>query len=209
MRRGLTDPGPERRRRRWNGGPSPMSDDRPMVGLVLAAAALGLDNFGAAIAIGLSGVNARIRIRVALVFGLFEAAMPLIGLVVGRHLSSSLGSATSYIGGGLLVATGAFTVFEATRNDNSEREPVTAHLGRLVLTGAALSIDNLVVGFALGTRTVPVVASALIIAVVSVGMSVVGLELGDRLGDMTERWAEEIGGFVLIVVGIAIAAKIL
>jgi putative Mn2+ efflux pump MntP len=185
-----------------------MGDDHPMVGLVLAAAALGLDNFGAALAIGLSGVNARIRVRVALVFGLFEAAMPVIGLVIGRHLSSSLGSATSYIGGGLLVATGAFSVFEARRNHDSQREPVAAHFGRLVVTGAALSIDNLVVGFALGTRTVPVVVSAVVIAVVSVGMSVVGLELGDRLGDVTGRWSEEIGGFVLIVVGIAIAAKI-
>jgi len=180
-----------------------------MFGLVLAAAALGLDNFGAAIAIGLSGVNTRIRVRVALVFGLFEAAMPLIGLVVGRHLSTSLGSATSYIGGGLLVATGAFTVFEARRNHDSQRDAGAAQLGRLVVTSAALSIDNLVVGFALGTRAVPVVSSAVVIAVVSVAMSVVGLELGDRLGDMTGRWSEEIGGFVLILVGIAIAAKLL
>jgi putative Mn2+ efflux pump MntP len=186
-----------------------MSDDRPMFGLVLAAAALGLDNFGAAIAIGISGVNARIRLRVALVFGLFEAAMPLIGLVVGRHLAASLGSATSYVGGGLLVATGAYTIVEARRNHDSERESGASHFGRLVVTSAALSIDNLVVGFALGTRAVPVVPSAVVIAVVSVGMSLVGLELGDRLGDMTERWSEEIAGSVLIVVGIAIAAKVL
>jgi len=185
-----------------------MSDDHPMFGLVLAAAALGLDNFGAAIAIGLSGVNARIRVRLALVFGLFEAGMPLIGLVVGRHLAGSLGSATSYLGGGLLVATGAYTVVEARRSHDPQRDPGAAHFGRLVVTSAALSIDNLVVGFALGTRTVPVVQSAVVIAVVSVGMSLVGLELGDRLGGMTERWSEEIGGFVLILVGFAIAAKI-
>jgi putative Mn2+ efflux pump MntP len=180
-----------------------------MVGLVLAAVALGLDNFGAAIAIGLSGVSGRVSLRVALMFGLFEATMPLIGLVVGRHIAASFGSATSFVGGGLLVATGVYTVVDARRSHESGREPGATHLGRLVVTSAALSIDNLVVGFALGTRAVPVVLSAAVIAVVSVGMSLVGLELGDRLGDMTERWSEEIGGFVLVLVGIAIAAKII
>ena len=35
--------------------------------------------------------------------------------------------------------------------------------GRLVLTGAALSIDNLVVGFALGTYHVSIAMAALVI----------------------------------------------
>ena len=35
-------------------------------------------------------------------------------------------------------------------------------------------------------------------------MSLVGLELGNRLGHRVERWSEEIGGGVLILVGIAL-----
>jgi putative Mn2+ efflux pump MntP len=34
----------------------------------------------------------------------------------------------------------------------------------------------------------------------------VGLELGHRLGRRIEEWSEELGGAVLILVGIAIAA---
>ncbi len=45
--------------------------------------------------------------------------------------------------------------------------------------------------------------------VVSVGMSLAGLELGHRLGRRVEEWSEEIGGAVLILVGIAIAVGIL
>jgi putative Mn2+ efflux pump MntP len=39
-------------------------------------------------------------------------------------------------------------------------------------------------------------------------MSLVGLEVGDRLGGQVERWSSEVGGIVLILVGAAIASGI-
>jgi len=45
--------------------------------------------------------------------------------------------------------------------------------------------------------------------VISVAMSLAGLELGHRLGAQVEEWSEEIGGVVLIGVGIAIATGLL
>lgn len=179
-----------------------------MFGLTLLAAALGLSNFAAAIGIGLSGMDARVRVRVALVFGVFEATMPVLGLVLGRQVAGSVGSSSAYVGAGLLMAAGAWTVLQARRK-RSEQPRVGVRMGRLVVTGAALSVDNLVVGFALGTHKVSVALSAVVIAVVSVAMSLVGLELGQQLGGVVERWSEEIGGAVLILVGAAIAFGLL
>jgi len=45
--------------------------------------------------------------------------------------------------------------------------------------------------------------------VISVAMSLVGLELGSRLGARVEQWSDELGGAVLILVGIAIAFGLL
>ena len=47
-----------------------------MLPLLLVAASVGLSNLAAAIGIGFGGVTARTRIRVAVVFGVFEAGMP-------------------------------------------------------------------------------------------------------------------------------------
>jgi putative Mn2+ efflux pump MntP len=49
-------------------------------------------NFAASIAIGLSGVDRSLRVRVALAFGLFKAGMPVIVLLVGCQLSHALGA---------------------------------------------------------------------------------------------------------------------
>jgi manganese efflux pump family protein len=138
------------------------------IALALVAVALGLSNFAAAIGIGLSGVDGRLRIRIAIIFGFFEAGMPLLGLLVGQRVADSIGSTASYLGGGLLIATGLYTVVKA-RREASEKEPGAVGTGNLVLTGAVLSIDNLVVGFALGVSKVPLVLAAIVIAAVSVG----------------------------------------
>lgn len=123
--------------------------------------------------------------------------MPLLGLAVGRQVATALGSMSTYLGGGLLIATGSYTLLQARRH-SSDRGPVGTQLGRLVLTGAALGIDNLVVGFALGTHKVSLVLAAVVIAVISVAMSLIGLELGRQLGGIVEKWTEEISGGVLI-----------
>ena len=176
-----------------------------MSGIVLVAVALGLSNFAAAIGIGLSGVDGRLRLRVAIIFGFFEAAMPLLGLLVGHRVADSVGSASSSLGGGLLIATGLYALVQARRGASDE-EPRSTSSGSLVLNGAALSIDNLVVGFALGAYQVPLAVAAIVIAVVSVGMSLIGLEIGRRLGRSVEQWSADLGGGVLVLVGVLIAS---
>jgi putative Mn2+ efflux pump MntP len=79
-----------------------------------------------------------------------------------------------------------------------------ANTGHLLVSAFALSIDNLVVGFALSFSKIPIALAAIVIATASVLMSLIGLELGQRLGERVEQWSEEIGGAVLILVGIAI-----
>jgi putative Mn2+ efflux pump MntP len=181
--------------------------------LVLVAVSLGLSNFAAAVGIGVSGVDARARLRVGVIFGLFETGMPILGLLLGRSLAISLGHAAHWIGAALLVATGGYTVIQALRSQASHQEQAPAttggqRTGRLLVTGAALSIDNLAVGFALGTFHVSLVVAAVVIGAISVSMSLIGLELGNRIGTRAGDRGELLGGLVLVGVGVAVAIGI-
>ena len=181
-----------------------------MIALLLVSASLGMTNFAGALAIGLSGVDARLRLRVAIAFGLFEAGMPVIGLLLGRQLAGSLGAHANLIAATLLALTGAYTIFAATRQHaNDTTETSSASMARLLATGLSLSVDNIVVGFALGTYHVSFAVAATIIAVVSVGMSLVGLDLGSRLGQHLGPNTELLAGAILIAVGGAIAVGVI
>src|ERR1022692_3301155 len=96
-------------------GPGEMGTVGPGLPLVLVALSLGLSNFAAAIGIGVAGIDARTRVRVGVVFGIFEAGMPILGLVLGRSLASTLGHAARWVGAGLLIATGAYGLIQALR----------------------------------------------------------------------------------------------
>ena len=180
-----------------------------VLALLLVALSVGMDNFGASIAIGVSGIDRRLRIRTAVIFGVFEAAMPVVGLLLGHSLAHNLGTAAKPIGGALLGLAGAYAIVTeivGEKDPTKYREP---SLKRLVLIGAALSIDNLVIGFALGAYHVNLVAAAVTIAAISVGLSLLGLEVGSRLGERLGRRADLVGGAVLILVGVAIGTGLL
>ena len=181
-----------------------------MIALLLIAASVGLSNFAGAIGIGLSGIDVRTRLRVGLTFGVFEGFMPVVGLLIGRQAAGLLGGSGRYLGATALVLTGIYTIWEA-RKAKKEEDAQGGRLNtrQLVVLAAVLSVDNLIVGFALGVNKISIVLAAVVIASVSVAMSLVGLELGSRLGSRVEEWSEELGGGVLILVGVGIGSGLI
>jgi putative Mn2+ efflux pump MntP len=198
-----------------------------VLALLVVAVSVGLSNFAASIGLGAGGANARTRLHVALVFGLFEGGMPALGLLLGRSLAGTLGQAAHWAGAGLLIATGGYALIQAARAARAAQPdpappgppgspgspgPAGQSLGRLLVTGLALSMDNLVVGFAVGTFPVSLLTAVVVIAAVSVALSLAGLELGSRLGARlgarTGSRGEVLGGLALIGVGIALAAGV-
>ena len=146
-----------------------------MVALLLVALSVGLDNFGAAGALGISGTGSHHRLKVAVVFGVFEAGMPLLGLALGDSIARGLGGHAKLVAGLVLCLAGVFTLVQEHRTRDpaptSEAPAAEPGLTRLIVLAAALSIDNLAIGFALATSHVNVVVAALVIGVVSVGLT--------------------------------------
>jgi putative Mn2+ efflux pump MntP len=182
--------------------------------LFLVSVSIGLGNFAAAIGIGMGGVNRSTRLRIAVVFGLFEGGMPVVGLLIGAALAGPIGHFGNYIGAALLVLTGFYSFWQALKRgeheEQEEREKVyKLKLGRLLFMGFVLGIDNLVVGFALSFYNVPLLLAVVFIATVCVSMSLLGLELGKYLGERFEEWSEVAGSLILILVGLGLGFGLL
>src|SRR5580693_5731137 len=175
-----------------------------MVALLVVAVALGLNNFGAAIAIGVSGVDRRTEIKVATVFGLCDVVMPATGMLIGTGLAGPLGSAARWAGAGILFVTAVWGLIEAMRGGGDA--PRIWHGWRLLVSGAALSLDDLAVGLALGTVRYPIVLAVSLFGLMSFVMSLIGLKLGGKLGTATGEHGEVVGAVVLIGISGAMAA---
>lgn len=174
--------------------------------LIVAALAVGLGNFGAAVSIGMSGAAATSRFKVGFVFGLFEAGMPLVGLLLGHGSAGTLGAVAGYAGGTLLIIMGGWQVVREVRSRGKDAKGAlpAAGMWRLLLAAFALSMDNLVVGFTLGAKRAPLALAIIVFAVVSVVLSVLGFELGRRLSAAIDFGIDYLAGFVLVGVGVLV-----
>src|SRR5580693_5200818 len=111
-----------------------------MLALLLVAASVGMSNLAAAIAIGVSGVDARTRLRVGIVFGAFETGMPILGVLVGEQVAVPLGHAARWLSAGLLIAVGGYALVTAIRGSrgrsaSASGQPAQFGHARLLLSG--------------------------------------------------------------------------
>jgi putative Mn2+ efflux pump MntP len=141
-------------------------------------------------ALGLRGVDARRRLRTSLVFAGFEAAMPLVGLGLGRGLGAVAGSVAGWLAIVLVAAAGAAMLLE-----RGEAQAATT-----LALGLSVSMDELAIGFALGLLGVTIWLAVALIAAQAFALAQVGLRLGARIGEGAER----LGGLVLLGVAAAL-----
>jgi putative Mn2+ efflux pump MntP len=100
--------------------------------------------------------------------------------------------------------TAVWGLIEALRGGDDA--PGAWHGWRLLVSGAALSLDDLAVGLALGTVRYPIVLAVALFGFMSFVMSIIGLKLGAKLGTAAGEHGEVAGAIVLIGIAGAMAA---
>ncbi|MEZ0576824.1 manganese efflux pump MntP [Halodesulfovibrio aestuarii] len=178
-----------------------------IIELVSISIALAMDAFAVAIASGvaLKRVNSRQTFRLAWHFGLFQALMPIVGWYLGSTVRSSIEAYDHWIAFGLLGYIGYKMIREAfDEGEDSKGDPTRGMT--LVVLSVATSIDALAVGFSLSMLGLSIWWPALVIGVVALLFTAIGLHLGKFVSKAKGigRYAELVGGIVLIGIGIRI-----
>lgn len=177
--------------------------------ILLIAIALAMDAFTVAVASGvtLKKVDFRQTFRLSWHFGLFQALMPIIGWSIGSglfHLIEKIDHWAAFV---LLALIGLRMIISAVKSDNGK---ITINDqtkgGTLVMLSFATSIDALVVGLSISMLQIAIWRPALIIGIVALTFTAVGIHLGRLVGAnfKLEKYAEIIGGIVLIGIGLRI-----
>jgi manganese efflux pump family protein len=163
---------------------------------------LGLDTLGVALALGIAGVPPRQRLRIALLFAGFEAAMPLVGVAIGAPLGRAIGSAADYGAAALILVLGAYLLIMGDDDDGERLLSLTngGLLGALAL-GVSVSLDELAIGFSAGLLRLPILPLVLAVAAQAFIVTQVGLLIGARAGGRFREGTERLAGAALIALG--------
>jgi manganese efflux pump family protein len=168
---------------------------------------LGLDTLAVSIALGARGLSERDRLRVSLVLTSFEAAMPLLGLLLGRAVGTAVGGAADYLALGILAVLGGWMLF--ADEDNEERRIAalpTVHGWALIGLGLSVSVDELAMGFSIGLLHLPVWLAVAFIGTQAFLVAQLGMRLGARGAVMLGERAERLAGVALLGLALLLLA---
>lgn len=175
------------------------------ISILLLGLAMSTDAFAAAIGKGAAMGRPRVRdaLRTGLVFGVVEGLTPLIGWLLGAGASHLIEAWDHWIAFVLLLALGLHMIYKALHEDAPE-DPGKAQgrgLWGLALAGLATSIDAMAVGVGLAFVEVNILVMSAVIGLCTFAMVSAGVLAGRAVGQLVGRWAEIVGGLVLILVG--------
>ena len=181
--------------------------------IALLSVALAMDCFTVSIVCGISCRRwmPRLMLQMSVLFGVFQALMPLIGWLGTSLFSQYLEAVDHWIAFGLLSFLGGRMIRESVSSgNNEEHHSIPSALTTQLLLAVATSIDALAIGISFactGYKTVAQLSFPLVvIGVVSFLFSVLGNWLGIRFGIAIRRKLnpELFGGLVLIFIGIKV-----
>ena len=196
-----------------------------IIQIILLGIALSMDAFAVSITYGLvyQEINKKRALFIALVFGVMQGLMPLIGywlvelveFIVGNTAGESAGNimalVVTWVAFALLLFIGGKMLFEGIKelkNKEENKEPKTFSIKEVLLFGIATSIDALGSGVALhsglSNNTTVFIHVSIIICITFV-ISLIGVLLGSKIEKLFKGKTEItsiIGGIILILLAV-------
>ena len=179
-----------------------------IVELILIAIGLSMDSLAVSLTSGsMQCVSYKKGIKIAVVFALFQAIMPVLGWLVGVTFKDSIEQIDHWIAFSILFIIGLKMILEAVKINPEDRKYSINNNKILILLAIATTIDAFVVGISFGFLNVSIINASIIIGIITFLFSYGGICLGKLNRFIKPRTAELIGGLVLILIGIKIVIE--
>jgi len=171
--------------------------------VIFLAIGLSFDSFAVSVCSGLNLPQIRFfqATKIAIFLALFQALMPLVGWLVGNSIKSLIEPVDHWIAFGLLSLIGGKMIIESFIDSEQREIKNPLHIKVILLLSLATSIDALAVGFSFATLLEKILIAVFIIGTVTFIASMLGILLGKKTGPKINKYAEIIGGLILIIIG--------
>ena len=183
------------------------------IALIFTAFALSMDAFAVSITKGMTIKNLKksTALKMALAFGVFQGGMPLLGWALGISFESYIKSIDHWIAF-ILVGFIGFNMIKGFFDDRKEGKESELEFSatadehdlsnkEIIMLAVATSIDALAVGISFAFLNVSIIPAASIICIITFLVCVVGVFVGNKVGDIFNGYAELVGGVILILIG--------
>ena len=177
-----------------------------LIEIIIIALSLAMDAFAVSISAASTGMinDKRAVFRLSFHFGLFQFLMPVIGWFIGLNILVYISLFDHWIAFGLLSFVGIKMMQESRKNNEEIKKSNPSKGINLVMLSVATSIDAFAVGLSIGILDVEIWYPSFLIGIITAALSLIGIQLGQKLGRTFGKNMELVGGIVLIFIGLRI-----
>lgn len=174
--------------------------------LLLIAIGLSMDVLSVAAVTGFClGKMSSLQItRLAISFGAFHVFMPMIGWLVGITIVDIISGYDHWAAFILLLFVGGRMLLEGFKNSKDSDPASILRINSLLIFSLAVSIDSIAIGLTFSLQKVSIIIPALVIGLTAFIFTFLGVLAGSKVGSWMGRWAQIIGGIILIGIGIRV-----
>jgi len=165
-----------------------------------------MDAFAVSISSGaaIKKMHIKYAIQIGLLFGFFQAIMPVIGWNIGRIATNYIKNIDYWIVFTLLTFIGCKMIYEAFQPNNNCTKKNPHNIYILLTLAIATSIDALAVGISFSFLNIQILTPILIIGIITFIFSFAGIYIGHKMCCLFEDKFEIFGGIILIGIGFKI-----
>jgi putative Mn2+ efflux pump MntP len=177
----------------------------------ITAVSLSMDAFAVAICAGLTMPKATLKkcFIVGLYFGIFQAAMPLIGYLAATLFAEKILAYDHWIVFALLVFLGGKMIIDSIKEEKAEqeegaKEEASLKPSTMLPLAVATSIDAMAIGVSFAFLKVAIIPAVILIGVTTLVFSMLGVKIGNVFGARFKTQATIAGGAILVLMGVKI-----
>ncbi len=181
----------------------------PIAEIILLAIALAMDAFSVSITQGMLIRKKAfpLALKLSIVFGFFQALMPLVGYLLGIAFASYIQSIDHWIAFILLGFLGIRMIRESLQNDEiqeSGHDLDSLDFKTVIVLAVATSIDALAAGVTFAFLKTNILMAVAIIGILTAFLCFIGVYIGYLARSKFKFNMELIGGCILVILGLKI-----
>ncbi len=177
-----------------------------LITIIGIAVGLSMDAFAVSVANGciIKGLKIKNALLIAFSFGFFQFLMPVFGWAAGNTFKSYIQNFDHWIVFGLLGLIGGKMIYESLKANRNCKSKNCLHLPTLLLLSIATSIDALAAGVSFSLVNVNIILPVVMIGVITFILCLIGIYIGNNIGNFIEDKLELAGGIILILIGVKV-----
>lgn len=170
-----------------------------ILSILIIAVALSMDTFSASLSLGTANIRLKKGIILSVLIGIMHFIMPLMGMIIGKHVLSMLPFEADFILGIIFLILAFKMIYDSLFE---KEENINLNCIGMLLFSLSVSFDAFTTGIGLMAISDRILLTTSIFMIISYLFTILGILIGKYVNKKIGKFSPVIGIIILIIMAL-------